>query len=155
MSNDVPLGGSAEPVAPPQQPVQNTDRELWRERPGDYYADSIFVTEGGGIGLNCGGSVFVKPPREWHRLAMEQARREPPPHACTQPGFNERADVCPACALARAPQGDAAPADAPHGTFRCPICLLEGPHYHSVREIAFRRWAESVVRGASSSGSAP
>jgi hypothetical protein len=48
---------------------KNTDREIWREREGDYYADSIHVTEGGGIGIDCGGSVYVKPVREWHRLA--------------------------------------------------------------------------------------
>jgi hypothetical protein len=51
--------------------VKNTDREIWREREGDYYADSIHVTEGGGIGINCGGMVYVKPLREWHRLAKE------------------------------------------------------------------------------------
>jgi len=49
--------------------MQNTDRELWRERDGDYYADSIHVTKGGGIGINCGGTVYVKPIREWHKLA--------------------------------------------------------------------------------------
>jgi hypothetical protein len=49
--------------------AQNTDREIWRERPGDYYADSIFVTEGGAIGINCGGHVEVLPVREWQRLA--------------------------------------------------------------------------------------
>src|SRR5688572_30820417 len=49
--------------------VKNTDRELWRER-DDYYADSIHVTEGGGIGINCGGTVIVKPLREWHKLAL-------------------------------------------------------------------------------------
>jgi len=52
----------------------NTDRELWREPsmpPGmEYYAPSIHVTEGGGIGIDVGGIVFVKPLREWHRLAM-------------------------------------------------------------------------------------
>jgi hypothetical protein len=48
---------------------KNTDREIWRERDGDYYADSIHVTEGGGIGIDCGGTVYVKPIREWHRLA--------------------------------------------------------------------------------------
>jgi hypothetical protein len=52
----------------------NTDRELWREPsipPGmEYYAPSIHVTEGGGIGIDVGGLVFVKPLREWHRLAM-------------------------------------------------------------------------------------
>ena len=48
---------------------KNTDREIWRERGGDYYADSIFVTERGGVEINCGGTVYVKPIREWHRLA--------------------------------------------------------------------------------------
>lgn len=48
---------------------KNTDREIWREREGDYYADSIHVTKGGGIGIDCGGTVYVKPIREWHRLA--------------------------------------------------------------------------------------
>lgn len=47
----------------------NTDRELWREREGDYYADSIHVTERGGIGINCGGTVIVMPLREWHNAA--------------------------------------------------------------------------------------
>jgi hypothetical protein len=50
-------------------PALNTDRELWREKPGDYYSDSIHVTEGGGIGLNCGGCVIVMPIRKWHALA--------------------------------------------------------------------------------------
>jgi hypothetical protein len=44
----------------------NTDRELWRELEGDYYSDSIFVTEAGGIGINCGGNVIVKPLKDWH-----------------------------------------------------------------------------------------
>ena len=51
------------------QPAQNTDREIWRERADDYYTDSIHVTQGGGIGLDCGGLVIVKPIREWHALA--------------------------------------------------------------------------------------
>ncbi len=57
------------------QACENTDRELWREREGDYYADSIHVTERGGIGINCGGMVYVKPLREWHRLAKEDSVR--------------------------------------------------------------------------------
>jgi hypothetical protein len=51
---------------------KNTDREVWRgpdEGNGSYYADSVHITEGGGLGINCGGSVYVKPVREWHRLA--------------------------------------------------------------------------------------
>lgn len=55
-----------------EQASQNTDRELWRERDGDYYADSIHVTEYGGIGINCGGYVITLPLREWHRLAIEK-----------------------------------------------------------------------------------
>ena len=49
----------------------NTDREIWREREDDYYADSIHVTENSGIGINCGGMVYVRPVREWHRLAAQ------------------------------------------------------------------------------------
>jgi len=45
---------------------QNTDKEIWREVYGDYYADSIHVTEHGGIGINCGGHVIVAPVRKWH-----------------------------------------------------------------------------------------
>lgn len=51
------------------QAVLNTDREIWRERHNDNYADSIHVTERGGIGINCGGMVYVKPVREWHKSA--------------------------------------------------------------------------------------
>ncbi len=51
--------------------AENTDLEIWRERPGDFYADSIHVTEGGGIGINCGGHVFVRPLREWHKMAAD------------------------------------------------------------------------------------
>lgn len=43
----------------------NTDRELWREVPGDYYSPSLWVTEGGGIGMNVGGLCFVRPIRKW------------------------------------------------------------------------------------------
>lgn len=49
--------------------AQNTDRELWREHEGDYYSPSLFVTQGGGIGINVGGLCIVKPIREWHMQA--------------------------------------------------------------------------------------
>lgn len=52
--------------------AENTDRELWREREDDYYADSIHVTKDGGIGMNVGGSVIVMPVRKWHALAAAQ-----------------------------------------------------------------------------------
>ena len=59
--------------------ARNADRELRRgtdEGNGDYYADSIFVTETGGIGINCGGHVIVKPLREWHALARFRHTQE-------------------------------------------------------------------------------
>lgn len=52
---------------------KNTDREIWRgadEGNGSYYADSIHVTIGGAIGIDCGGHVIVRPVRDWHHLAV-------------------------------------------------------------------------------------
>lgn len=48
--------------------AKNTDRELWRERDGDYYAASIHVTADGAIGIDVAGHVVVKPIREWHSV---------------------------------------------------------------------------------------
>lgn len=61
--------------------AENTDRELYRERAGDYYADSIHVTADGGIGMNCGGLVLVRPIRKWHEAAYgwHSVRHEPAP----------------------------------------------------------------------------
>ena len=57
----------------------NTDRELWREREGDYYADSIHVTEHGAIGINCGGLVIVAPLKRWHEaMKIHQQIEEQP-----------------------------------------------------------------------------
>jgi hypothetical protein len=58
------------------EPVTNTDRELWRETPGDYYASSIHVTRDGSVGINVGGTVFVKSLTEWHNLAARDAITE-------------------------------------------------------------------------------
>ena len=44
---------------------ENTDKEIWREKPG-YCSDSIHVTKHGGIGINCHGHVIVAPIRKWH-----------------------------------------------------------------------------------------
>ena len=49
---------------------KNTDRELWVENPDDYYSPRLFVTEGGGIGMDVGGHVIVMPIRRWHALAL-------------------------------------------------------------------------------------
>lgn len=62
--------------------VQNTDRELWREREGDYYANSIHVTAQGSIGINVGGLVIVMPLARWHEFAaakLDTFNRDPLP----------------------------------------------------------------------------
>lgn len=64
---------------------QNTDRELWREREGDFYADSIHVTQDGHIGINCGGHVIVMPLRKWHEAAQSQPPSDAPTAGDTQP----------------------------------------------------------------------
>ena len=50
------------------QPAQNTDREIWRKVPGDYYSPSIHVTEDGRIGIEVGGHVIVRSVEMWHAL---------------------------------------------------------------------------------------
>ena len=62
------------------QAVVNIDKEIWREVPDDFYAPSIFVTEGGGIGIDVGGYVFVKPIKEWFRLAKNESTADQNPH---------------------------------------------------------------------------
>lgn len=50
-------------------PCVNTDRDLWQEREGDVYSARVFLTKGGGIGMDVGGLCIVKPIRDWHALA--------------------------------------------------------------------------------------
>lgn len=60
------------------QPIGGPDRELWREKIGDFYSDSIHVTSSGDIGINCGGMVIVAPLKQWHLALNElsQLRQE-------------------------------------------------------------------------------
>lgn len=80
----------------------NTDRELWREPhpEGDaysYYSPSIHVTEGGGIGIDVGGTVHVMPLRAWHRLAASHAplRSALRPFAAEAPRWFDMGDTRP------------------------------------------------------------
>ncbi len=56
------------------QTCENTDVEVWRRNPGDYYSPSMHVTESGGIGMNVGGLVVVLPIEDWHGLAADVAK---------------------------------------------------------------------------------
>jgi hypothetical protein len=71
------------------QACENTDREIWREREGDAYADSIHVTKNGGIGINCGGYVIVMTPRNWHRVAKEYTNSLGSPFAPQSPAAGQ------------------------------------------------------------------
>ena len=55
----------------------NTDREIWRKMPGDYYSPSIFVTEFDDIGINVGGRVFVATVYKWHEAGRMYFPDEP------------------------------------------------------------------------------
>jgi len=44
----------------------NTDRVLWQDVTND---DVLFVTQSGGIGMNVGGRVYVRPIKDWHSMA--------------------------------------------------------------------------------------
>ena len=70
---------------------ENTDRELWRERFGDFYADSIHVTKDGSIGINVSGHVIVMPLQKWHALAAEQAQPVPEQFLPRCPSCNQPA----------------------------------------------------------------
>lgn len=47
---------------------ENTDKEIWRKKAGDFYSPSIHVTKAGGVGINVGGHVIVMPVEKWHAL---------------------------------------------------------------------------------------
>lgn len=63
-------------------PCENTDRHLWPEisEPGAP-EERLFITKEGALGINCGGYVYVKPIREWHRLAGGPFPFHTPPEA--------------------------------------------------------------------------
>jgi hypothetical protein len=50
------------------EPLLNTDKEIWRQIPDDYYSPSIHTTEQNNIGINVGGTVYVKSVEEWHKF---------------------------------------------------------------------------------------
>lgn len=74
------------------QAVENTDRELWRETPGEAFSPSIHVTQAGGIGINVGGTVFVQPVRHWHALIDK-------PDYFVARGCTMRAEIRSLCAV--------------------------------------------------------
>jgi hypothetical protein len=51
--------------------VANTDKEIWRRTPDDYYSPSIHVTENGDIGINVHGWVLVASVEKWHEAGIE------------------------------------------------------------------------------------
>ena len=58
---------------------ENTDRELWREVPGNYYSAKLFITANGTVGIDVDGLVIVRPIRSWHALAQAEEAIRPLP----------------------------------------------------------------------------
>lgn len=56
----------------------NTDKELWRERVGDFYSPRIHVTQNGHIGIDVGGRVIVLDVHTWHWLGEYYCAVMPP-----------------------------------------------------------------------------
>jgi len=56
---------------------KNTDRELWRRNPDDYYSPSIHITSSGHIGINVGGHVIVQSIEQWHQCVSDNILTSP------------------------------------------------------------------------------
>lgn len=65
------------------EPAKNTDHEIWRQVPGDYYSPSIHVTQDGAIGINVGGHVVVAPVEALHACLCVR-----PPLECIDPDLD-------------------------------------------------------------------
>lgn len=64
------------PVSADQQ-AANTDRVIYRTPNNSMYDDRILVTKGGGIGIDVGGHVIVKPLRDWfYAMKLQEQRGE-------------------------------------------------------------------------------
>ena len=50
---------------------QNTDKEIWRQIPDDYYSPSIHVTKHGDVGISVGGHVIVASIKKWHEVGVK------------------------------------------------------------------------------------
>lgn len=50
--------------------AMNTDKEIWRQNPDDYYSPSIHVTESGGIRINYKGLVLTASIEYWFQAGQ-------------------------------------------------------------------------------------
>lgn len=57
-----------------EQPVKNTDKEIWREDPDNHYAPSVHITANNEIGINVGGTVVVMTPEAWVDFYMQNQK---------------------------------------------------------------------------------
>lgn len=58
--------------------AKNTDVEIWRREPENYYSPSIHVTVNGDIGIDVGGLIFVMSVEKWHKsqASIEELEKE-------------------------------------------------------------------------------
>lgn len=65
----------------PDQPIQNTDVEIWRQDlkdhldPDNFYAPSLHVTVDNNIGINVGGTVVILSPEAWVNLYLSTQKK--------------------------------------------------------------------------------
>lgn len=106
MSDAKPFSGEA----------KNTDKELWRRKPGDFYSPSIHVTIQDKIGIDVGGHVYVQSVKDWHEsiatIAANHKRIEELIGGEPMKGH----DNCSDCGRAMVWSHDC-------GTWMCPRCV--------------------------------
>lgn len=93
--------------------IENTDQELWREQPGDYYAASIHVTEHGDIGIDVGGHVLVAPIHKWHEAGDNHFTVDPESFPWTSKEPSQHTRRTNAIRRCRARAGQAEPEPPP------------------------------------------
>lgn len=71
--------GKGTPMGPNDSVArENTDTHLWPIVSQDLLADSLHITAGGALGINCGGHVIVREIRDWHELASRELPKPEP-----------------------------------------------------------------------------
>lgn len=69
--------------------AKNEDREIWRQKDGDFYSPSIHITKDGQVGINVGGLVYVAPVEDWHKSLVQTKDRvmKKEDYKCTKCGL--------------------------------------------------------------------
>lgn len=62
-----------------QREAENTDKEIWRTTPDDYYSKhSLYITEQGALTICEDGKCVTRPLEDWHQSAWQAALSQQP-----------------------------------------------------------------------------